>query len=163
MGGSSVFARFECDSVTSPMRIIAARLPSVAVCMDSQLLLPTDTQAHLFDSGHTRAPGQPSIAVRYSDQICELKEGCCILIGRAAQCDLRITDDLSVSRIHCHIVVIDGEARLLDCGSTNGTWVNCERVQGSAMRIHPGQLIQIGESMLTVTGSSDQLLPNKPH
>lgn len=48
------------------------------------------------------------------------------VLGRGAEADIRV-DDPSVSRKHCEIV-LSSPIRLVDLGSTNGTWVRGERV-----------------------------------
>ena len=49
------------------------------------------------------------------------------LIGRGADCDLRLNDE-DISRHHCMILVRGQEATLSDLGSSNGTFVNGKRV-----------------------------------
>ena len=48
-------------------------------------------------------------------------------VGRAADCDVCI-DDTKISRLHAVITVHDGEVAVEDMNSTNGTWVNDERI-----------------------------------
>ena len=63
-------------------------------------------------------------------------------IGRREECDLRIPLG-DVSRKHCAVHVgDDGDLRLQDLGSSNGTYVNGRRVQESPLLA--GDLIQIG-------------------
>ncbi len=45
------------------------------------------------------------------------------VIGRAAECDLRL-DDPGVSRRHAEIRYVDGKVGIVDLGSTNGVMVN---------------------------------------
>jgi pSer/pThr/pTyr-binding forkhead associated (FHA) protein len=63
-----------------------------------------------------------------------------VVLGRKNNCDLRIPLP-SVSRQHCEILLEDDQARLNDLGSSNGTQVNGERVQGVTLR--PGDLITV--------------------
>ncbi|MFT3745169.1 MAG: FHA domain-containing protein [Pyrinomonadaceae bacterium] len=66
-------------------------------------------------------------------------------IGRTASNDLPI-DDPSVSKIHGSLV-IDAEANLsvADTGSTNGTFVNGERISyGKAQRLKAGDVVKFG-------------------
>src|SRR4029079_13238719 len=58
------------------------------------------------------------------------------LIGREQDCHLRPNSDL-VSRHHCVFTIDDFTARLRDLGSTNGTYVNGERIQGQVV-LKPG-------------------------
>jgi pSer/pThr/pTyr-binding forkhead associated (FHA) protein len=58
------------------------------------------------------------------------KDGCeVVLLGRAGDNHVRIAHG-GVSKHHCALVVDDdGEITIVDCGSTNGTWVNRERAR----------------------------------
>ncbi len=50
-----------------------------------------------------------------------------ILVGRHPSCDTRLPS-YRVSRRHCALVEIDGAVLVRDLGSTNGTWINGQRV-----------------------------------
>jgi len=63
------------------------------------------------------------------------------VIGRSVECDLRIAI-LDVSRRHCRLIRDDCSLEVEDLGSTNGTYLNGERVQ-EAM-VSAGDVIQIG-------------------
>jgi len=65
------------------------------------------------------------------------------LIGRAADCHLRLQSTL-VSRKHCLIELDPSGASIEDCGSTNGTFVNGERLTGR-QPLRSGDRIKIGE------------------
>lgn len=64
------------------------------------------------------------------------------LIGRGADCDLRLRNN-SVSRHHCILRVASGEAVLIDLGSSNGTYLNNERVRSQAP-LHSGDELRVG-------------------
>jgi len=70
-----------------------------------------------------------------------------VVIGRKNSCDLRIPLT-SVSRQHCEIVMIDGDAKLRDLGSSNGTYVNASRVQEHTLSA--GDEITVGPVVFTV-------------
>lgn len=61
------------------------------------------------------------------------------LVGREKDCHLRPNNDL-ISRHHCVITVDEFSVRVRDLGSTNGTFVNSERVQGQVVLNHGDQL-----------------------
>lgn len=71
------------------------------------------------------------------------------LIGREQDCQLRPTSDL-VSRHHCVFTQDDYTLRLRDLGSTNGTFVNGERIQGQVV-LNDGDRIQVGKLAFQVT------------
>lgn len=70
-----------------------------------------------------------------------------VVVGRREDCDLRIPLG-EVSRKHCRFLK-DGEVlRIEDLGSSNGTYVNGERVQESV--VQPGQTVQVGPVQFVV-------------
>jgi len=69
-----------------------------------------------------------------------------VLIGRHQECDLRLFDE-TTSRRHARIVVEDGDVSLSDLGSSNGTWLNGERITGPA-RLFDGDVVRIGDTQL---------------
>src|ERR1051325_423506 len=66
-------------------------------------------------------------------------------IGRDASNSLSLNDAL-ISRHHAVIRVKESEITISDLNSRNGTFVNSVPVQ--ERRLHPGDRIQIGESLL---------------
>ena len=53
------------------------------------------------------------------------------LIGRGADCNLKLRSD-EISRHHCTIRVSSDGATLMDLGSSNGTYLNGQRVRSQA-------------------------------
>ena len=66
-------------------------------------------------------------------------------VGRAHSCSLTL-DCHRVSRIHAQIVCLGDDAILEDMGSTNGTYVNDQRV--TKRILVPGDKIEIGDSLM---------------
>ncbi len=79
------------------------------------------------------------------DKRFELPPGGRITVGRNAGNDLRI-DDLSISKIHAAVVLNkNGLLSVADTGSTNGTFVNAERIAyGKAIILAPGDKVKFG-------------------
>jgi pSer/pThr/pTyr-binding forkhead associated (FHA) protein len=63
-------------------------------------------------------------------------------IGRAAECELRL-DDTYVSQQHARIFDRSGNWFVEDLGSTNGTFVNEQKLVAPAM-LTPGDTIRVG-------------------
>src|SRR5687767_7129579 len=70
-------------------------------------------------------------------------------IGRDKGSDLRV-DDTEVSRSHAKVTLQDGQAWIDDLKSTNGTYVNGQRVL-ERQRLFGGDRIQIGPSIIELT------------
>ena len=64
-------------------------------------------------------------------------------IGRAAPADIILADS-RVSRSHCMIELAENELQVLDLNSTNGTFVDGERVDGSAV-LPVGSVLKVGD------------------
>ena len=69
-----------------------------------------------------------------------------ILIGRADDSTLVLTDDFASSR-HARLTNRGGQWYVEDLGSTNGTYLDQQRVQGP-LHVNPGQPIRIGQTAL---------------
>lgn len=67
-------------------------------------------------------------------------------IGRAEACHVRLDDRYS-SQFHARLYPKDGTWFLEDLGSTNGTYLNRQRVQGTH-ELHAGDQIRIGRTTL---------------
>jgi len=74
------------------------------------------------------------------------------VIGRAAECDIRL-DDSGVSRRHAEVRYADGKVGIVDLGSTNGIAVNgkpAERVE-----LHDGDRIDVASTTLIFRRDED--------
>jgi pSer/pThr/pTyr-binding forkhead associated (FHA) protein len=69
-----------------------------------------------------------------------------ILIGRADDSTLVLTDDFASSR-HARLTNRGGQWYVEDLGSTNGTYLDQQRVQGPLL-VGSGQPIRIGQTVL---------------
>lgn len=71
-----------------------------------------------------------------------------LLIGRDPACDLMI-NDVEVSRRHARLVAQSGGYAIEDLGSTNGTFVDEQRIKTIAP-LKPGAVIRLGDSVRLV-------------
>jgi pSer/pThr/pTyr-binding forkhead associated (FHA) protein len=70
------------------------------------------------------------------------------VIGRDPQCQLRPAS-AAISKRHCAIMVRGSQVFIRDFGSTNGTFVNGELVQGE-VELHGGDKLKVGPLEFTV-------------
>lgn len=68
-----------------------------------------------------------------------------IIIGRSSELDMVLVEDM-VSRKHAKITIANGKITIEDLGSTNGTFVNGEKVKTA--RLKEGDRILVGTSIL---------------
>lgn len=72
-----------------------------------------------------------------------------VSFGRAAGNDIRLEQDTFASGHHARFEVRDDGLWVVDAGSTNGTFVNGERV-GAPQRLERGDVVRLGETELEV-------------
>jgi pSer/pThr/pTyr-binding forkhead associated (FHA) protein len=82
--------------------------------------------------------------------IFRVKEGGIKTVGRAPRADF-IVDRALVSRLHCRLEAGDGGLEVIDLSSTNGTYVNGERIERA--RLTTGDCLRVGRVELTVEQS----------
>ncbi len=70
-----------------------------------------------------------------------------ITFGRAAGCTISVPDDTFVSQVHARVFNENGNIMIEDLGSTNGTYVNANRITAPLM-LNKGDRIQIGSTVL---------------
>ena len=83
------------------------------------------------------------------EQVFRILPGGVRTVGRATGADF-IVDAALVSRVHCRLTALpDGELEVRDLDSTNGTFVNGERVDRA--RLADGDRLQVGRLELVVS------------
>lgn len=77
------------------------------------------------------------------------------VLGRQDTCQIRIPT-AGISRKHCEIVVADGSITVNDLGSSNGTYLNQEKITSHPAA--PGDLLSIGGQvfLIQVNGDPDE-------
>jgi hypothetical protein len=126
---------------------------------------PRDQQANDPLAPHSLAPrelkellaarrrGQPFLALRSADgelALVELeREEGSRTLGRRPEASISIPWDGEVSGLHAELQCLGGEWTVVDDGlSTNGTFINGERVLGR-QRLHDRDLIRVGRTVLS--------------
>jgi pSer/pThr/pTyr-binding forkhead associated (FHA) protein len=82
------------------------------------------------------------------------------VLGRGEKCDLRVPI-VSVSRRHCELTVGDDEVTVKDLASSNGTYVNNQRI--TETQLNPGDRLVVGPIVFTVQidGEPSEIQPVK--
>jgi len=70
-----------------------------------------------------------------------------ITVGRDPNCTISIADDSYVSQLHLRFYDYEGQPMVEDLDSTNGSFHNGNRLQGSKL-VHPGDRIQVGTTVI---------------
>lgn len=71
-----------------------------------------------------------------------------ITLGRDPSCTISIgEDDSFVSQLHFRVYDYEGQPMLEDLGSTNGTFLNGNKITGAKL-LHPGDRIQVGTTII---------------
>ena len=83
------------------------------------------------------------------EQVFRILPGGVRTVGRATGADF-IVDAALVPRVHCRLTALpDGELEVRDLDSTNGTFVNGERIERA--RLADGDRLQVGRLELVVS------------
>lgn len=89
------------------------------------------------------------ISGKYQGGQFKIKDNRDITIGRSSDADMVLVEDM-VSRYHSRISSRNGVLTIVDLGSTNGTFVNGERVGKTPVELKEGDRILIGTSVLKI-------------
>jgi hypothetical protein len=103
------------------------------------------SQAQAQASGPWLSPPAPSSASLDVDGRIHRLAAPVTVIGRSTEADI-VLDDAGVSRRHAEVHLVDGRARVIDLGSTNGTFVDGERVH--AGNLTEGSTITVGRTRI---------------
>ncbi|HUT01953.1 MAG TPA: FHA domain-containing protein [Phycisphaerae bacterium] len=82
------------------------------------------------------------------------------VIGRGENCDLQIPLE-NVSRRHCEVGLSEGELKVKDLASSNGTYVNNKRINESPLAA--GDRLVVGPIVFTIQidGIPEEIIPIK--
>ena len=96
-------------------------------------------------------PGGASLLVYHRDgaELVPLSSGAGLVLGREAPSDVAIRDR-SLSRRHARFIYADGAVWIEDLGSTNGTRINGEPLEGPPRRLAPGDDVRLGSVTVSI-------------
>lgn len=74
-----------------------------------------------------------------------------VTLGRSPGCAVPLEDDTFTSSVHARVFQRGGELFLEDLGSTNGTFLNDERLTDGPVRIQRGDRLKVGSTIFEVS------------
>lgn len=72
-----------------------------------------------------------------------------LTLGRSPACGITLEDDAFASSLHARVFPRDGDLWVEDLGSTNGTYLNDERL-AAPTRLRRGDRVRVGRTVLEV-------------
>lgn len=132
---------------------------------DNATLVITDIKAALA-AADKEASDKPAcflvVGGDLNGTIFDLLEGQTV-VGRNPDCTIPL-DFQGISRQHFKVVVQDGEAKIQDMGSSNGTFVNNQKIEG-AVALNRADMVKIGSIALKFlpVGDTERLTYDKLH
>ena len=130
---------------TFPIRVGRYRVVGRALGMDGGTALMSTGERRRLDVEDHRVLGEHLAKRHASGRVGARAEAA---FDREPDVDLQ---DDAVSQTHCMVFVDEAGASLVDVGSTNGTYVNGEKVQGD-VELVVGDLLRVGETRFEVRG-----------
>jgi pSer/pThr/pTyr-binding forkhead associated (FHA) protein len=70
-----------------------------------------------------------------------------LTVGRAGGCAISLPDDTYVSNLHARVFTSNGRVLVEDLGSTNGTFLNREKLTAT-VQLERGDRLQVGSTVL---------------
>lgn len=131
-------------AITPPPAPFAPEPPQKIILDDAAPIAPVgavDPYAPAPVAAAAPLSGNPRL-VGDDGRVFELEEGL-LAVGREDGLPISLVGESTVSRQHAEITRSGGEVTVTDLGSTNGTYVNGQKVQGD-VQLRPGDTVQFG-------------------
>ena len=124
----------------------------------SPLAPHASTPQELKARNEAQRTGEPHLIYRdeHGHQVIRMlgSGGQSLTIGRYGQWDILLAWDSLVSRLHAKLESVGSDWTVVDNGSTNGSFLNGERLQGPHLLRHGDQLL-VGRTIIVFLSSQD--------
>ncbi|MHB1087240.1 MAG: FHA domain-containing protein [Acidimicrobiales bacterium] len=147
---SSFVASTNYAAVVRPLQVLVM---AIAVLFFARVLRVASVESRPIEvEGTGRRRKSVNLALEFIEPIERESErldiDTAIVIGRSAECDVRLDDNFLSSR-HARVANDSGDLSIEDLGSTNGTYVNQELVKGR-VHLERGDIVQVGGVLFEV-------------
>ncbi|WP_026556413.1 FhaA domain-containing protein [Arthrobacter sp. 35W] len=134
------------DGSAAPQPSFPSAAPAMAAPRQAPAAMPAPARAAAPPAAVAPSQGNVQPVLDIAGQRYALNADS-IVLGRSSEADILI-DDTGVSRRHLEIRTQGGVCTAVDLGSTNGSFLNGQRINGSA-RLDDGATLSIGRSKIT--------------
>ncbi len=139
-------------AVIRPLQVLVM---VIAILFFARVLRVASVQARPVEeisSGGRRRRGGGLLALEFIEPLDRAGErvdvDIAVTVGRGQECDLQLNDNYLSSR-HARVANDNGDLTIEDLGSTNGSYVNQELVEGRVL-LERGDIVQVGGVLFEV-------------
>jgi pSer/pThr/pTyr-binding forkhead associated (FHA) protein len=132
-------------SFEAHMRIGSLEITAAMMAVAAVAVLP---RAHVQSEIGVIAPLRLRLKVVELDDVRTVDAVCPVVVGRSSDCGVTLADQ-EVSRRHVRFETGEGIAYIRDLGSSNGTFLNGQRVR-EAIEVRAGDTVDVGVTRLVI-------------
>ncbi len=134
------------------IRVVLRELRASKITVQMAEPAPVAPPVPVHDAGRSRRERRGTLRLQFheptgGDDLVTL--GNEVTIGRAAGCGIVLDHDTFISQVHARAFQQGSDTFLEDLGSTNGTFVNGERLD-APVRLRKGDRVQFGNTLADV-------------
>jgi len=134
------------------VRVVLRELRTSKITVQMAEPAPVAAPAPVAESGRSTRPRRGALRLQFHEptggaDLVALGDE--MTIGRAAGCGIVLDHDTFISQVHARVFQQGSDTWLEDLGSTNGTFVNGERLD-APVRLRKGDRVQFGNSLADV-------------
>ncbi len=134
------------------VRVVLRELRATKITVQMAEPAPVAAPAPIAEPARSRRERRGGLRLQFHDptsgpDLVALGDG--MTIGRAAGCGIVLDNDTFISQVHARVFQQGSDTYLEDLGSTNGTFLNGERLD-APVRLRKGDRVQFGNTLADV-------------